>query len=573
MSLFLAAVALGDGRIVLEGKNPIGLAPSTDGAFWFSEWTLNQIGLVRADGSVAYVRISASVPFGNERHAAMLGLADGSVIVGSVNGLLAHVGTDLQYTVYDVGEGHYPYITDLALGPDGNPWFVAANARLLGTLRDGRVITWPLSSTPWSLASGVDHSLYIASSDGILRASTDGVVEPFVPCSQGYCGALWIEVTADGTIWFPSGRISPAGELVAGDYRGVDATVGPDGNVWVADQYNVIRRIDRDGSYRDFPQSKPYDEPVAIAASEGAIWYAIPGAIERLGPDVTIDLALGAGDLVVHTEEQNCCFEGTHPVLAFHRRGAAPFARRAVDGCTAIDYGGCHPPAAVYADRSQLLFESYGELAAVLLDRCGRMTDTLPDPEDASPAGLVLDRAGTIYALRDTNPGYRLLAFASDGPLLRDLIAPIDAAAVGVRNIDLAADQCTLYYAGSIVGRMNVCTNTLLAPLVNESALDVRILSDGDVLVVRYAGVVRYASDGRVVREIAAPESTYFYAIALDVDRRYFWIGTSHGMWRTDLETGAVVERIDTYGTAVSMAVIAEPRAARGVSRQRSIGR
>ena len=80
--------------------------------------------------------------------------------------------------------------------------------------------------------------------------------------------------------------------------------------------------------------------------------------------------------------------------------------------------------------------------------------------------------------------------FDSNGIRLPD-IGPLNTELFGVDWIDLASDECTLYYTteGTDIMRFNKCTNTQLPNFnntsfdPNQSAFELRILPDGSVLV------------------------------------------------------------------------------------------
>ncbi len=97
--------------------------------------------------------------------------------------------------------------------------------------------------------------------------------------------------------------------------------------------------------------------------------------------------------------------------------------------------------------------------------------------------------------------------------------------------IDLAADQCTMFYTdeGPIIRRFNVCTNTPLADFVNVPGgqfFALRILPGGDVLVAsRSAGVRRFNSSGTAIDSYTAAGETFFFALTLDPDGTHFWTG------------------------------------------------
>jgi hypothetical protein len=97
--------------------------------------------------------------------------------------------------------------------------------------------------------------------------------------------------------------------------------------------------------------------------------------------------------------------------------------------------------------------------------------------------------------------------------------------------IDLAADQCTMFYSdeGSTIHRFNVCTNTALADFVTVGGANfyaLRILPNGDVLVAAAGSVRRFNSGGtEILPAYTASGETFFFALNTDPDGTHFWSG------------------------------------------------
>ena len=107
--------------------------------------------------------------------------------------------------------------------------------------------------------------------------------------------------------------------------------------------------------------------------------------------------------------------------------------------------------------------------------------------------------------------------------------------ALGAVHIELLADQCTLLYTlgsddptGNRVHRLNICTNvpqTDFASLVaGEYAGAIRQLPGGDVLVANGNAILRFTSEGSLVRSYEFPGVTH---LALSVDGRTLWAGAA----------------------------------------------
>src|SRR6059036_292984 len=92
----------------------------------------------------------------------------------------------------------------------------------------------------------------------------------------------------------------------------------------------------------------------------------------------------------------------------------------------------------------------------------------------SNPSGISIAASGAFYVSESLAP--YILRFDSIGNYLGNFT--INGAA---EAIDLAADQCTLYYvANRELGQLNVCTGQLLQPLATLPSFsgDVRVLPD-----------------------------------------------------------------------------------------------
>lgn len=145
-------------------------------------------------------------------------------------------------------------------------------------------------------------------------------------------------------------------------------------------------------------------------------------------------------------------------------------------------------------------------------------------------------------------PAGRILTFDPSG----NLVATRNLGAGGFHfnRIDLAADQCTLFYTSGVaetIRRINVCSGALLpnlATLPGEIA-DLRVLPDGGLLVVDYdRGLVRLNAAGAETRVYPLGEVTA-YAIALIDNGATALYGADHIdstgslLGRLDLNSGA----------------------------------
>ena len=117
------------------------------------------------------------------------------------------------------------------------------------------------------------------------------------------------------------------------------------------------------------------------------------------------------------------------------------------------------------------------------------------------PLSLVFDNRGNLYVGQQATP--YIAEFNPSGENVAN-IGPVATGETGDDWIDLASDQCTIFYTTetNVIYRYNKCTNTQLSPFISvalsgERAFEVRIMSSGDVLVARLEVPVRRARPER----------------------------------------------------------------------------
>jgi hypothetical protein len=161
--------------------------------------------------------------------------------------------------------------------------------------------------------------------------------------------------------------------------------------------------------------------------------------------------------------------------------------------------------------------------------------------------GLAIDFSGNVYVGESAFVGGQLEKFDPAGNSIAHFDLPREGDA-GIASIDLADDQCTIYYisSGIAIKRFNVCTNVPLPDFVSGGALKytVRLRPNGDVMVVTGSEIDRYDSSGMLQKTYPYPTSNAF-ALALDPDGKHFWVGGSDfaagvgsPVYNYDIETG-----------------------------------
>jgi len=169
---------------------------------------------------------------------------------------------------------------------------------------------------------------------------------------------------------------------------------------------------------------------------------------------------------------------------------------------------------------------------------------------NCNPSGIVMDSHGNIFVGEADCQG-DILKFDSAGQLVARFNAAIDQR--GARWLDLAADNCTMYYtsAGPNVSRFNVCTGVQLpnftsTPLVlpdGAGALGLRSAPDGGVIVATLVDVRRLDASGNQVAIYDAVGENGFSSIFLDADGKSFWTSSflTSNVYKFDIATGQIL--------------------------------
>ena len=188
-----------------------------------------------------------------------------------------------------------------------------------------------------------------------------------------------------------------------------------------------------------------------------------------------------------------------------------------------------------------------------------------------TPVGdCTVDRAGNVYLAGAPSTGDNITGRATirKFDLTGHPLGSYDVAATGytygraVYSLDLAADQCTIYYGldgGEEIQRYDVCTNTQL-PLFGGAGIcdQLRVRPNGQVAVTCDTyGELLDASGTRAMNfaNPSDPPSTSGRFAALDADGTSFWMGTLAGLLaRYDIASG---QRLDRWTAGLGLGGIA----------------
>ncbi len=183
---------------------------------------------------------------------------------------------------------------------------------------------------------------------------------------------------------------------------------------------------------------------------------------------------------------------------------------------------------------------------------------------NADPESCVVDAAGNIYIGEADGTGV-ISKFDPSGTRLATY--PVARQDRGSDWIDLAADQCTMYYTseGDTIKRFDVCQNKQLADFATVPGVGqcyaLRIRPSADVMVACTSEVVRLSATGTVLQTYSAAKygDTYLFAMNLDPDGASFWtadyntgkidkISIADGTDRTTIKAGQGVYGLTVLG-------------------------
>ncbi len=167
---------------------------------------------------------------------------------------------------------------------------------------------------------------------------------------------------------------------------------------------------------------------------------------------------------------------------------------------------------------------------------------------------IVFDHAGNFYV--GSPDGQKLLKYSSTNVLQTVFSPNVESGARGIDWIDLAPDQCTIFYTseGVAIRRFNVCTNSQLPDFVgglseSGAAYGLKLLPDGSVLLADLDEVIRFDSLGNQIQTYTAPGEVGpfpsdfgWFALALDTDGTSFWAASQFtgNFYRFNIATGAI---------------------------------
>ncbi len=254
-----------------SGSFGFGIAPGQDGALWFATNTseIQECGRFLCTVDDAEIRristsgVLSAYDLGNPYSpAGVNGITAGpdGALWFSDGGLneIGRITTSGVITLFPVTTSN-SVLPVIAAGPDGALWFTEATANQIGRITTAGVITeFPIpttASSPFGIAAGPDGALWFTETNGnkIGRISTGGAISEY-PVPTAGAAPYGIALGPDGALWFAEssgnniGRITVLGTITeypvptpSSGPMGVAA--GPDGALWFTETSGNIGQI------------------------------------------------------------------------------------------------------------------------------------------------------------------------------------------------------------------------------------------------------------------------------------------------------------------------------------------
>ena len=163
----------------------------------------------------------------------------------------------------------------------------------------------------------------------------------------------------------------------------------------------------------------------------------------------------------------------------------------------------------------------------------------------------------------------KLVELGPDGAEVATFKPAIEAK--GIDWIDIAPDQCTVYYTseGNSVKRFDICAQRQLpdfATHLQGRCYGQRLLASGGELVACERQVYRLNANGSIAQTYSTKslgENGTLFALNLDPDGRSFWTASFTGgnLYKVDLASGRVLRSFSVRQEVDGLAVFGEPLA------------
>lgn len=464
-----------------------------------------------------------------------------------------------------------------AVGPDGRFWAVddyGSSIKIVSVTGD--VVDVPLppedgggANFAFDLAFDRSGRAWVVSRLHLFRIDADLTVARF---DWPEVWSAWICRGPDDTMVTSAGVVAADGTLTPRAAPGIDAALGSDGRAWAVLWRDGLVAIDSDGRQQWFPAAAPRTWPSGLGDSarvaagvENDIWATTGSSLRRIAVDaIPPTLAPRHGDFLLLEYEPNCCFEGSHVVIALQREGPDAFVLAFDLELAAI------PPIFLPDGTIVGVSLSYGNATS---SRGYSLVELSPEGAVVRSTGLGLPAEARVGALFAHPNGEIWLLTAVESQIRVDRydlrfvhtgtsVLP-EASQYAPRQFDVESDGCTVGYFlgdGSTLHRFDVCRSVDVADVALDASLlqAFRFLRDGRVLAATDQDVILFGRDG-------TRERTYggAFTVALDIQGGFFWAGSPDGrsLRRIDFETGSVWSEMPLYGSPSAVSIFGELRA------------
>lgn len=275
------------------------VALGSDGAIWFTEFNAAKIGRVDPFGNLT----ESVIPSGNEGVEIAAG-KNGSLWFTEITptggpspasiGKITTAGAISEYPVPNAASSQ---LQGIALGPDGNMWFVDSGNNDIGTITPAGVISthggihtgaFPYDITPGPPADG-DLWFTEKTLGRVGKITVAGAVTEFdLPSSSA--APRGIVLGSDGNLWvaesstFKIAQVTTGGVVSEFDNLGAELPyelgLGPDGNLWIASPSGVLQEFKIANKRfiasvcipKGCPHGNAYPANVTMG-SDGGLWY------------------------------------------------------------------------------------------------------------------------------------------------------------------------------------------------------------------------------------------------------------------------------------------------------------
>jgi hypothetical protein len=218
-----------------------------------------------------------------------------------------------------------------------------------------------------------------------------------------------------------------------------------------------------------------------------------------------------------------------------------------------------------FAPNGDLLATRFAFTSPILFSRHGALRNAnfgfAPGLSFNRHESCVFDQSGNVYVGQagfngtQTDAQVPVLKFNPSGVLLDSFVLPTGPR--GTDWIDLASDQCTLFYTSedTTVRRYNLCTRSALPALIalvptvtDEPCYALRLRPNRELMVACQEEVYRISPQGVNLQtytrqSIGETDPQGLFALNLDPDGSSFWTagGLSGYVYRVDIASGAVI--------------------------------